>query len=258
MSRGLSGLGILVTRPVALAEELNQRIVSAQGCPVSFPVLEILDAEDISPLNALIDTLDEFDLAIFISPTAVNKAMNLIKSRRTLPDRLRIAAIGQGSRRELLHFGISDIIAPTQRFDSENLLALEAFQQIQGQKIIVFRGDGGREVLGDELIRRGAQVSYAECYRRGRPDNNAGQLLRMWSRGEINAVTITSAEGLRNLYDMVGKLGRQWLKSTPVFVSHERILAVSQELGLQRGILTESGDEGLMQGMLTWFARHHG
>ena len=131
-------------------------------------------------------------------------------------------------------------------------------QDVAGKRIVIFRGDGGREMLGDTLIERGAQIEYAECYRRSRPDVNAGNLLRQWSRNEINAVTITSSEGLRNLYDMLGKLGRQWLKSTPVFVPHERILGVAHELGLEHGILTEAGDEGLIAGMSTWFAAHHG
>ncbi|MDA8329012.1 MAG: uroporphyrinogen-III synthase [Betaproteobacteria bacterium] len=253
----LRGKGILVTRAPHQAQQLTNLILAAQACPVAFPVLEILDAADQAPMNAIIDRLDDYQIAIFISPNAVNKAMNLIKVRRELPVNLRIAAIGQGSRRELKHFGLSDVIAPTQRFDSEALLAMPQLQNIQGQRVVIFRGDGGRELLGDELIRRGALIDYAECYRRGRPAANAGALLRQWSRGEINAVTVTSSEGLRNLYEMVGKLGRQWLKSTPIFVTHEHILAVTQELGLQRSILTEAGDAGLVAGMTTWFEHEH-
>ncbi|MHB1676176.1 MAG: uroporphyrinogen-III synthase [Sulfuriferula sp.] len=258
MTIQLYGQGILVTRPAHQATELAAQILAANGKPILFPVLEILDAADLAPLYALIDKLDEFDMAIFISPNAVNKAMNLIKSRRELPQGLQIAAIGRGSSRELKHFGIDKIIAPKERFDSENLLALPELQAVAGQRIMIFRGDGGREILGDILTERGAQIAYAECYRRSRPDVNAGNLLRRWSRNEINAVTITSSEGLRNLYDILGKLGRQWLKSTPVFVPHERILHVAQELGLSHGILTESGDEGLIAGMAVWFEKQHG
>lgn len=258
LNTGLNGNGILVTRPAHQAVELAELIVAANGKPVLFPVLEILDTADLAPLYELIDRLDAVDMAIFISPNAVNKAMNLIKSRRELPEQLQIAAIGRGSSRELKHFGIAKIIAPTARFDSENLLEMPELQDVAGKHIVIFRGDGGREILGDTLTERGAQIEYAECYRRSRPDVNAGNLMRQWSRNEINAVTITSSEGLRNLYDMLGKLGRQWLKTTPVFVPHERILAVVHELGLEHGILTEPGDEGLIAGMRAWFAEHHG
>lgn len=257
MSTGLQGKGILVTRAVHQALELNAMIQAEAGRPISFPVLEILDAEDLSPLNQVIDALDNYQLAIFISPNAVNKAMNLVRGRRTLPSHLRVAAIGRGSQRELKHFGLTDIIVPEGRFDSEALLALPELQAVSGWRVVIFRGDGGRELLGDELARRGAEVDYAECYRRARPDTDAGQLLRQWSRGEIHGITVTSAEGLRNLYEMVGKLGRQWLKTTPLFVPHERILAVVRELGLQRGVLTEAGDAGLVAGMKAFFDTHH-
>ena len=256
MSATLNGRGVLVTRPAHQAMHLAELIVAAAGKPVLFPVLEILDAADLQPLYALIDRLDSFDLAIFISPNAVNKAMNLIKSRRELPATLKIAAIGRGSSKELKHFGVTDIIAPSVRFDSENLLEMPQLQDVAGQRIAIFRGDGGREVLGDTLAARGAHIEYAECYRRSRPDASAGGLLRKWSRNEINAVTVTSSEGLRNLYDMLGKLGRQWLKTTPVFVPHQRILEVTRELGLEQGVVTAAGDEGLVQGMIEWFGTH--
>jgi uroporphyrinogen-III synthase len=258
MSMNLNGKGILVTRPAHQSAELAAQITAANGKAVLFPVLEILDTADLAPLYDLIDRLDSVDMGIFISPNAVNKTMNLIKSRRELPATLQIAAIGRGSSRELKHFGIEKIIAPTARFDSENLLEMAELQNVSGKHIVIFRGDGGRELLGDTLAERGAIIEYAECYRRSRPDVNAGNLMRQWSRNEINAVTITSAEGLRNLYDILGKLGRQWLKTTPIFASHERILEVAKELGLERTMLTESGDEGLVAGMNTWFAEHHG
>lgn len=256
MSTALNGRGVLVTRPAHQAAHLAELIVAQAGKPVLFPVLEILDAADLQPLYALIDRLDSFDLAIFISPNAVNKAMNLIKSRRELPATLKIAAIGRGSSKELKHFGVTEIIAPSARFDSENLLEMPQLQNVAGKRIAIFRGDGGREVLGDTLTARGARIEYAECYRRSRPDAPAGDLLRQWSRNEINAVTVTSAEGLRNLYDMLGKLGRQWLKTTPVFVPHQRILEVAHELGLEHGVVTPAGDEGLVQGMVDWFRMH--
>jgi len=256
MSATLDGRGVLVTRPAHQAAHLAELISAAAGKPVLFPVLEILDAADLQPLYALIDRLDSFDLAIFISPNAVNKAMNLIKSRRELPATLKIAAIGRGSSKELKPFGVTDIIAPSARFDSENLLEMPQLQNVAGRRIVIFRGDGGREVLGDTLAARGASVEYAECYRRSRPDASAGGLLRQWSRNEINAVTVTSSEGLRNLYDMLGKLGRQWLKTTPLFVPHQRILEVARELGLEQGVVTTAGDEGLVQGMIEWFRVH--
>lgn len=248
----LANLGILVTRPVQQAAHLAELIRQAGGKPILFPTLEIVDIPDLKPLNAVIDRLDQFDLAIFISPNAVHKALNLIRARRDLPPRLKIAAIGKGSRKALQQFGVQDIIVPIQRFDSEALLERPELQDIKGQQIVIFRGDGGRELLGDILVQRGAQLEYVECYRRQKPqaDNNA--LRYLWARNELNAITVTSAEALHNLYDIAGKLCQQWFKKTPVFVPHERIAQTARALGLEEVFITEAGDEGMLAGIVLW------
>jgi uroporphyrinogen-III synthase len=251
----LAGRGIVITRPAHQAAHLAKLVRNLGGRPILFPVLEILDATDLGPLNALIDGLDQFDMAIFISPNAVRKAMNLVRARRELPATLKIASIGRGTTKELKSFGVRNVIAPETRFDSENLLALPDLQDVAGSRIVIFRGDGGRELLGDTLLQRGAQITYAECYRRARPDISAATLLKHWARNELDAITVTSSEGVHNLYDMVGKLAQHWLKQTPLFVPHERIAEVARGLGLQQVIVTKSGDEGLAQGLAVWFSQ---
>lgn len=250
----LAGRSIVVTRPAAQARQLAGLIRAAGGIPVLFPVLEILDSGDLRPLHALIDRLEEFDLAIFISPSAVNKAMNLITARRQLPPGLSIAAIGRGSARELKHFGVGEVIAPARKFDSEALLELPELAKIAGKRVVIFRGDGGRELLGDTLVARGAVLEYAECYRRGKPNSNAAPLLKAWARNELHAIVVTSSEGLHNLFDMVGKLGQSWLRKTPLFVTHARIAATARELGLAAVIEAGPGDAELAEGLVRYFA----
>lgn len=255
--RPLAGRGIVVTRPAHQAAPLADLIGAAGGKAILFPVIEIVEVGDLQPLLALIDRLEGFDLAIFISPNAVNQAMNLIKARRELPPRLLLAAVGRSGVRELRHFGITAVIAPAARFDSEALLELPALQDVAGKRIVIFRGDGGRELLGDTLTARGAAIEYAECYRRGRPRLDAAPLLRAWARNELHAITGTSSEGLHNLFDLVGKLGQSWLRKTPLFVPHPRIEQTARELGLATVVLTAQGDEGLVQGLAQWFTDHH-
>lgn len=249
----LAGRGIVITRPVHQAQALAGLIRAAGGNPILFPVLEILDAEDLKPLNALIDRLHEFDLAIFISPNAVNKAMNLIAARRELPAALMFAAIGHSSVKELRRFGVMRVIAPARKFDSEALLALPELSEVAGKRIVIFRGDGGRELLGDTLTARGATIEYAECYRRSRPNLDTAPLLKAWARSELHAIIVTSSEGLRNLFDMVGKLGQTWLRKTPVFAPHARIAETARALGMTAVIETEPGDEGIVARLEQYF-----
>lgn len=252
--RPLAGVGVLVTRPAHQAGRLCALIEAAGGRALRFPVLEILDPLDSGPLLALIGRLDEFDVAIFISANAVNKAMNLITARRALPPHLKLAAIGKGSARELEHFGRPADICPRERFDSEALLDMEEMRQVAGKRIVIFRGEGGRELLADTLRARGALVEYAEVYRRGRPNADVNELLHRWARGEIQVITVTSNESLRNLFDMVGKLGQQWLRKTPLVVVSERGAVLARELGFKQPpiVAAEAGDEALIEAITAW------
>lgn len=249
----LASRRIVVTRPAGQNEGLAEMIRRAGGEPIVFPVLEILDLEDTRALVAAIDRLDEYDLAVFISPNAVDKAMNVVRARREWPQRLRTATIGRASEKALARHGVADVIAPTGRFDSEALLELPALAEMQGRRVVVFRGDGGRELLGDTLRARGATVDYVECYRRVRPNADVEPLLKRWARGEIDAVTVSSSEGLRNLYDMLGKLGQAWLKRTPLFAPHARIAENARALGCERVIETGPADEGIFAGLCAFW-----
>lgn len=254
-STGLAGLTVMVTRPAHQAANLVQLLEEHGARPFLFPVLEILEPEDSGPLLALIDRLDEFDLAVFISPNAVSKAMNLIHARRRLPEHLKLATVGKRSAIELRnHIGREADVFPARKFDSEALLALPPMQDMSGKRVVIFRGDGGREYLGDTLQARGATVEYAEAYRRGRPQSDVGRLQRQWARGGIDLITITSGEGLRNLFDMVGKLAQQWLRRTRLVLIHERLVPVARELGckLEPIVAREASDEALVEAIRAW------
>lgn len=252
-TKPLAGINILVTRPVHQAKNLADGIHALGGHSILFPVLEISDLKDTQPLLKLIARLDEFDLAIFVSPNAVNKAMHLIQASRTLPTNMRIAVVGKGSENALKQLGVTDIIVPSGRYDSEALLEQSELQQMKNKRVVIFRGNDGRGLLGDTLIERGAILEYAECYHRGKPNVDTDSLLTAWSHQNLNAVTITSSEGLHNLFDMIGPLGQQLLKMTPLFTAHERIVQKARDLGLVDVILTPAGDEGLLQGLVDYF-----
>jgi len=253
-SKQLTGINILVTRPVHQSAFLADGIRAIGGNPILLPVLEITDAKDLNPLIDLINRLDEFDWAIFVSPNAVNKAMSLICKQRSLPPHLKIAAVGKGSADTLKHYGVNEVLIPTEHFDSEALLKQEEFQNMTGKHVVIFRGNGGRQLLGNTLIQRGAILEYAECYQRGKPDIDTTPLLTAWSQGEIHAVIITSSEGLHNLFDIIGKLGQQLLRSTPIFTVHERIAQTAKDLGLEKIVKASSaGDEGLLESLQAYF-----
>lgn len=255
-ARTLTGVRVLVTRPRDQAQNLARLIEQRGGEAVLFPAIEIAEPRDTQALLGVIDRLGEFALIIFISPNAVNRTMNLILARGGLPPGARVACVGRGSARELKHFGIENPLVPPDRFDSEALLELPELRAVTGRRIVIFRGDGGRELLGDTLEARGAKIEYAECYRRVRPNADTTPLLRRWARGEIDIVSATSAQGLHNLYDMLGEAGQPWLVRTPVVVVSERMREICRELGFKNEsrLAAPASDEAILEAIEAWHA----
>jgi uroporphyrinogen-III synthase len=237
----LAGRRILVTRPRELAQELAARIAGAGGEPVLYPALEIHDAADPQAARARLSRIEEFDLAVFVSPTAVRRAGALRGA--PWPPALRAVAVGEGTRRELEAAGVRQVLAPASRADSEAVLALPELQRLDGRRALIVRGEGGRALLGSTLQARGARVEYAECYRRARPAAPALQ-------GAFDAACVNSGESLENL---VALLGAARLRATPLFVPHERVARRARELGLERPVLASPGDAQTVASMVAYF-----
>lgn len=244
----LSGLKIVVTRPRDQAVQLAQRIEHAGGVPLLFPLLDIAPVQDTRVLHEQIARLPRFDLAIFISPNAVRYGMAAICAAGELPPKLKIATVGQGSAKALRESGITNVIAPAERFDSEGLLALPELQNVSGWYVMIFRGDGGRELLGNTLRERGATVEYAACYQRSKPQQDIGALVS----AAPDAITVSSSEALGYLWQMLDGGAQAALRDTPLFVPHQRIAELARQQGWHQVQLTGSGDDGLLSALAAW------
>jgi len=244
----LHGLKIVVTRPRDQAVQLTQRIEQAGGVPLLFPLLDITAMPDTQILRQQVTRLALFNLAIFISPNAVHYGMEAIHAAGPLPPTLKIATIGQGSAKALRDLGIAQVIAPGERFDSEGLLALPELQDVAGWRVIIFRGNGGRNLLGDTLKERGATVEYAECYQRAKPQLDGAALLA----ANPDILTVTSSEALDSLWNMLDATNKARLAAAPLFVPHARIAELARRQGWLHVQLTEAGDDGLLSALVAW------
>lgn len=251
MTGPLAGKTVVVTRPLAQSAPLAEAIAAAGGRPLVFPLLEISAADDHQPLADAVARLGDYALAIFISPNAVDHALPAVLAAGPWPVGLTPAAVGQGTVRSLAVHGVAPCVAPTERFDSEALLELPqlAAARVSGRRVVIFRGDGGRELLAETLVQRGAQVDCVTCYRRSGPAAGMQPLLAAWRAGQLDAVTISSSEGLRYLLARLDAEGRDFLQKTPVFVPHQRIVDNAKALGLSNIILTGAGDGGILEGL---------
>jgi uroporphyrinogen-III synthase len=242
---------VLVTRPEHQADHLCRWIEGHGGVAVRFPALAISEPRDWAPALAILDHLADYDLAIFTSANAVDRALPRVRERGGFPSRLEIAAIGKATARELARHGLDRCLRPERAFDSEALLALPRFQNVAGQAVIVVRGEGGRELLAETLTARGARVDHAEVYRRERPAADVAALLERWARSEIGAVVVASTESLLNLFDMLGVAGQDYLRQTPTITVSTRTVRAAANLGCHHLLLArEASDDAIAAALL--------
>ena len=245
MSARLAGLGIVVTRPKRAAEPLAARLAAEGARTWVFPTLEIEDLAPDAALEALLRDLGRFDLAIFVSANAVEKGIAAVRRIAAWPAALRVAAVGEATAEALRNSGISEVISPSQRHDSEALLALPRLRDVKGQNIIVFRGEGGREKLREGLEERGASVVYAQCYRRVRPKTDPAAVQAALARGDVHAVSALSGETLGNFVAMIGA-GATHLSQAVLVVPHEAVASHPEARRFARVMVAPPAAEGLI------------
>ena len=248
----LAGAGILVTRPARQAARFAAKIAAIGGTPVIFPAIVILPPADSLALERAHEALRGYQFAIFVSANAVEYGA---PDARRWPPALIAFAPGPGTAETLADLGISEVRIPESRFDSEGLLSLPQLADVRGKRIVIFRGDGGRELLGDTLRERGAQVDYIACYRRAKPQSSVAGLAQAFAEDRIDAVTIASSEGLDNLWEIISPATRIAWCARPTFVPHPRIAGHARAKRLQI-VETPGGDTGMLRGLLEWFATH--
>jgi uroporphyrinogen-III synthase len=252
----LAGRRIVVTRPAGQAEGLSLLIRQAGGEPLELPAIEICDLADLAPFYNVADRLESFNCAIFVSRNAVRKALALLAERRAgrpWPARLRVATVGAGSREELSARGFTAVIAPAGQSDSEALLALPELIGVAGQRIVIFRGEGGRKYLAETLVARGAAVEQAACYRRALPEAGSAALAAAWAGGKVDAIMVSSGEGLVNLLEMLGEDGARRLAATALVVPHRRVADEAARLGLGRVVIAGPGDAQMAAALVAYF-----
>jgi uroporphyrinogen-III synthase len=244
----LGGRGVLVTRAAHQSGALCRLIESHGGHAIAFPAIEIAPAQ--YPATALRLLRQPADTVIFISPNAVTFACQLLGEERLAA--VRIGAVGKATAHALAQAGYAVDLIPAGRYDSEGLLALPELQRMQGQRLLIVRGAGGRTLLGDSLRARGAKVGYAEVYRRVRPQAEIAPLIARWP-ADIDLVTATSAEVLDNLIGMLGDAGWPLLQRSPLLVISERMCEAAKRLGFETVLLALGADDAsLLEAMCSW------
>ncbi len=227
-SKPLLDKTILITRPKGRETNLRQLIETAGGHVIHYPAITIckLSEEKIKKLQELYAQLEKYSMAIFISPTAVEKSHLYFPS---FPKNICIVSMGSKTTKALEKVGISVTIESPEH-NTETLLNTEAFarEKIKHHNVLIFRGTGGRSLLGDSLLERGAAMQYVETYSRELPTNKALTAQQLLS---LDAITISSNEGLTNLVTLIGD--EKLIINTPLIVPSTRAKKLAENVGFK-------------------------
>jgi uroporphyrinogen-III synthase len=245
----LAGKGILVTRPLERATGLAALIQAAGGVAHVYPAMRIEGPPDEAGARERLSHVREYDLVVFVSPTAVERAFAMMTA---WPAGVRAAAVGVSTREELERRGARDVLAPEHGADSEALLALAPLAVMTGKRVLIVRGVGGRALLGEALQARGASVDYAECYRRAAPPAPSPALMAAWSEDRIDAVTASSASGVIHLFEAFAPQAER-LRRTPLVVPHARVAEAAMRYGAREVLVAGPTDGEVVERLVAYF-----
>lgn len=259
----------VVTRPAGQSASLLARLAEEGIDALEFPLIAIGPAEDEAPLREAFASLDRYALVVFVSPNAVDQAF--ARYGAIWPHALPIGVVGPGSVAALARHGVAapaySVISPAAassdddaaRFDSEALFAaIEATlgeRALEGKRVLIVRGDGGREWLAERLREAGAEVQPVAAYRRIVPEPS----IAAWDRvhallgGKPHAWLVTSSEGVRNLDELArehltaGELAA--LRRAPLVAPHPRIAETARGLGFDSITVSGAGDERVVRAL---------
>lgn len=233
---------IVITRPKKQGLQLQQAL---QKHAINTCCQPLLDYQQASSGDEITQILQHFNPAIiiFISVAAVEYADRALPLNLWLNSDIKVIAVGQTTQQALADRNILAICPITH--DSEGMLALAALsgeQLNKNNKVLIVRGDGGRELLAVELAQRGANVRYLESYRRNWlaiPQ----QVLTQWQQKNVAGFIITSNALLQRVVDLLDIKDNYWQNTCLWIVASERIKQSAQQLGLQKVINSHGAND---------------
>ena len=228
---------VLITRPQEQGRELVKQLAEIGISSISQPMFDYSQNSSESEIKTLVQEHAN-PILIFVSCAAVEFA-NLAWPLKNWPHK-HIIAVGSATQKALAALGLASV-CPRQH-NSEGVLALAELTDVKEQNIVIIRGNGGRELMAEQLDARGAKVSYLESYRRNWHAIDT-KLPQAWKKAQINCIVITSIALLEHTLKLLGKLDTYWQDSCLWIVASERIAKCAKQAGLQRVINADGAND---------------
>ncbi|CAO95257.1 uroporphyrinogen-III synthase [Erwinia tasmaniensis] len=226
-------MSILVTRPAPAADELVSRLRLQGRVAWSFPLIEFTPGTQLDRLPDRLEALEAGDLVFILSQHVIHYAQptfNRLES--TWPASLNYYAIGRSTALAFHAASGRQVSWPHEQETSEILIQLPDLQVVTGKRALILRGNGGRELLAETLLNRGAKVEFIECYQRCNKHYHGAEEGRRWRNQGIDTLVVTSGEMLQQLYSLFTDIDRdEWLLHCRLVIVSERLATLARKLG---------------------------
>lgn len=245
---------VLVTRPAGQAGALRDALTRLGFQVFHQPLLEVCPLPALTPADRqYVLHLDQFQHVIFISGNAVQFGMEEIEALWPQPPvGLNWYAIGSSTANQLGEHGIV-AHTPGSRMTSEGLLSLPTLQNVSGEKVLIVKGEGGRETLRAALEARGALVNELRCYRRVCPSLASGELARCLEQWQIELIQIGSGESLTNMLSLLSPGESTKLRDIALLLPSERVAREAEAMGFTNLVVAENAaDAAVIEAVDHW------
>ena len=217
-------IALISSRPQETNVQLSDELKNSEIKLLNFPLTEIHPLNNYQIFDGVIENIKTYQHIIFISTNAVHFFLERVKKLSLqIPKNLIFSSIGPTTKLLLQKKLSVDVHSPIKTFDSEHLLKEKIYNNVEGQKILIIRGEGGRETLKNALEEKGGIVNYGECYVRKYVDIDLIQLKNDLVNYHHQFIIFSSTNSAKHFIDQLHNIETGWLQNIKIIVNHKKI-----------------------------------
>ena len=244
----MTGWRVLLTRPAEESAALATVLSDVGIYSSSLPLLDIEPLPITPDQQALLRDLGRYCAVIVVSKPAARLALQQLDRQWS---EMPWFSVGAATAQVLADQGYT-VHYPHTGDDSEALLELPALREAIARpdaRVLILRGEGGRELLAERLRERGASVDYLELYRRFLPTYDAGELMQRIQLERLNGVVVSSGQGFLHLQALAGA---DWpeVAQLPLFVPSPRVQEMARAAGAEKVVDCRGASAAALLGAL--------
>ncbi|MBN7768563.1 uroporphyrinogen-III synthase [Marinobacter daepoensis] len=254
----LEGRRVLVCRPEPEGSRLAEAFRRAGAEVRLMPMMVREPLPETPEQRSVLQVLDNFSHVIAVSPYAARRLLDEIDHWwPQFPTGLQYYGVGAGTAAVFREHGLKPRM-PAEGWTSEALLALPSLQNLSGEKVLLARGEHGRELIRQTLAQRGAQITTLALYRRSLPYYSPEQVQETFTDFHPEVVIALSGETLNNLVELGA---RHHLKLDPdlIVIPAQRVAEQALAMGFRKPFVPDSlSDDDLVTSVASCLSQEAG